>query len=151
MTNPAAHTTLEDARAALASPRALTPLVLCMGFIGASLRYALELAFPAQGGMPWATLIINLFGCFVLEMLNNFVGKRYNIPGPLVKSLGVGLVGAFTTISAFSTECINLVLSSQYALALLYVALTMALSFCAALAGHACANAMGRKAQGGRK
>lgn len=151
MGHPHEHITLESARAALADPRALTPLVLFMGFLGASLRYALELAFPAQGGLPWATLTINLFGCFVLEMLNNFIGKHYNIPGPLMKSLGVGLVGAFTTISAFSTECINLVLSSQYTLALLYVTLTMALSFCAALAGHACANAIGHNMQRGRK
>lgn len=157
MDRPTQHITLENAQAALANPRALTPLILFMGFLGASLRYALELAFPAQGGFPWATLIINLFGCFVLEMLNNFIGKQFNIPGPLIKSLGVGLVGAFTTISAFSTECINLVLDTQYALVLVYVAATLVLSFCAAYAGHLCASAVSerraarRPTQGGSK
>ena len=43
--------------AALRAPRALTPLVLLMGFLGASLRYLLESALPPQGGFPYATLI----------------------------------------------------------------------------------------------
>lgn len=85
---------------------ALTPLILVMGFIGASLRYLLECALPANGGFPAATLVINIFGCFVLELVNQYVGRRMHLPGALVKSLGVGLVGAFTTISAFSTECL---------------------------------------------
>lgn len=85
---------------------ALTPLILGRGFIGASLRYLLECALPANGGFPAATLVINIFGCFVLELVNQYVGRRMHLPGALVKSLGVGLVGAFTTISAFSTECL---------------------------------------------
>lgn len=50
--------------AALRAPRALTPLVLFMGFLGATLRYLLELALPSQGGVSYATLIVNVFGCF---------------------------------------------------------------------------------------
>ena len=73
-----------------------------MGFLGASLRYLLELAFPSQGGFPYATLIVNIFGCFTLEIINQYVGRRLHLPGPLVKSLGIGLVGAFTTLSAFN-------------------------------------------------
>lgn len=75
---------------------ALTPLILVMGFIGASLRYLLECSLPANGGFPAATLVINIFGCFVLELVNQYVGRRMHLPGALVKSLGVGLVGAFT-------------------------------------------------------
>ena len=40
---------------------ALTPLILFMGFIGATLRYLLELALPTKGGFPFATLSINIF------------------------------------------------------------------------------------------
>lgn len=143
MTNSTQHTAIHSAQHALESPRSLTPLILFMGFLGASLRYALELAIPAQGGFPWATLIINLFGCFVLEIINNYVGKYLNFPAPLVRSMGIGLVGAFTTIAAFSTECINLVLTQQYAEAFLYILCTMVLSFIASLIGHAVSNALG--------
>ena len=72
------------ARHALSDPHALTPLVLLMGFLGASLRYALEVALPAQGGFPAATLIVNIFGCFTLEIINQYVGRRTQLPAPLV-------------------------------------------------------------------
>lgn len=68
--------------AALRAPRALTPLVLFMGFLGATLRYLLELALPSQGGVPCATLIVNVFGCFTLEIINQYVGRRLHLPGP---------------------------------------------------------------------
>lgn len=99
---------------------ALTPLILVMGFIGASLRYLLECALPANGGFPAATLVINIFGCFVLELVNQYVGRRMHLPGALVKSLGVGLVGAFTTISAFSTECLAFLQAGEEPVGSLY-------------------------------
>lgn len=120
---------------ALRGPHALTPLVLFMGFIGASLRYLLELAFPAQGGFPLATLCVNIFGCFMLEIINQYVGRRLHLPGPLVKSLGVGLIGAFTTISAFSTECLAFLQNGAYGLAALYVSVTLFTTFLASLCG----------------
>ncbi len=107
-----------------------------MGCIGAALRYALEAALPANGGFPAATLIINIFGCFVLELVNSYIGRRMHLPGPLVKSLGVGLVGAFTTISAFSTECLTFIQSGEYGIWAAYIAATVVTTFLAALAGH---------------
>ncbi len=115
---------------------ALTPLILFMGFIGASLRYLLEAALPTEGGFPFATLSINIFGCFVLELINQYVGRRMHLPAALVKSLGVGLVGAFTTLSAFSTECLGFIHTGQIGLAALYIGITILTTFLASLAGH---------------
>ena len=73
------------ARHALSDPHALTPLVLLMGFLGASLRYALEVALPAQGDFPAATLIVNIFGLSLLcskSSTNMLVGER-SCPRPL--------------------------------------------------------------------
>ena len=53
-------------RQIIMQPTMLTPLVLAMGFIGASLRYALEILIPSNGGFPFATLIVNVIGCFLL-------------------------------------------------------------------------------------
>lgn len=123
-------------RRALRQPRMLTPLVLCMGFIGATLRYLLELALPTNGGLPFATLIVNIFGCFMLEIINQYVGRRLHLPMPVVKSLGLGLVGAFTTLSALSTENLAFIHAGDYGLSALYLALTIATTFVASLAGH---------------
>ena len=129
--------TAARAQALLRRRGALTPLILVMGFIGASLRYLLECAMPANGGFPLATLVINIFGCFVLELVNQYVGRRMHLPGALVKSLGVGLVGAFTTISAFSTECLAFLQAGEVGLWAAYITATLATTFLASLAGHA--------------
>lgn len=107
-----------------------------MGFIGALLRYSLEVALPAEGGFPWATLIINIFGCFVLELINRYVGRRLHLPAPLVKSLGIGLVGAFTTIAAFSTESLTFLQTGVFELFFAYLTATAIATFLATFAGH---------------
>ena len=111
-----------------------------MGFLGASLRYLLELALPSQGGFPYATLIVNIFGCFTLEIINQYVGRRLHLPGPLVKSLGIGLVGAFTTLSAFSTECLGFFRDGEVELAAAYIAITIFVTFIASLCGKIASN-----------
>ena len=111
-----------------------------MGFLGASLRYLLELALPSQGGFPYATLIVNLFGCFTLEIINQYVGRRLHLPGPLVKSLGIGFVGAFTTLSAFSTECLGFFSDGEVELAAAYIAITIFVTFIASLCGKIASN-----------
>lgn len=120
----------------LRKPGALTPLILLMGFIGASLRYVLETMFPANNGFPFSTLIVNIFGCFMLEIINQYVGRRLHLPPPLVKSLGVGLIGAFTTIAAFSTECLSFFHEGTFALACVYIVATIVTTFISALAGR---------------
>ena len=141
-TQPAEATLTARTSALLRRKGALTPLILFMGFIGATLRYLLELALPTEGGFPLATLSINLFGCFVLELVNRYVGRRMHLPKPLVKSVGVGLIGAFTTLSAFSTECVSFVLAGNYALAAGYIAITITTTFLASLAGHGVCRAL---------
>ena len=120
----------------------LTPLVLLMGFVGASLRYALEVVLPSNGGFPYATLIVNIIGCFLLEIINQFVGRRLHLPMPVVKSLGLGLVGAFTTLSALSTEGLSFLQAGAYGMFALYFALTITTTFVASLAGRATSRAL---------
>ena len=129
-------------RQIIMQPTMLTPLVLAMGFIGASLRYALEILIPSNGGFPFATLIVNVIGCFLLEIINHFVGRRLHLPAPLVKSLGLGLVGAFTTLSALSTENLGFLLEGNYGLSALSLALTIFTTFAASLAGRSAAQSL---------
>ena len=128
---------------ALRNPRSLTPLVLLMGFLGATLRYALEAALPAGGGFPVATLSVNIFGCFTLEIINQYVARRTKLPAPLVKSMGVGLIGAFTTIAALSTENLALLQQGRFGMFVLYLGITVFATFGAAYAGKRAADAMG--------
>lgn len=127
----------------LRSPRSLAPLVLVMGFLGATARYALEMLLPAQCGFPVATLAVNIFGCFTLEIINQFVARRTSLPAPLVKSMGIGLIGAFTTIAALSTENLALLQQGRFGMFALYLGITVFATFGAAYAGKRAADAMG--------
>ena len=139
-----AHTVDE----ALRNPHSLTPLVLVMGFVGAALRYLLEMALPAGGGFPVATLIVNIFGCFTLEIINQYVALRTKLPGPLVKSMGIGLIGAFTTVAAFSTESLSFLQGGNYLIFALYLGATAITTLAAAGAGKLVADKLGRRAEG---
>ncbi len=131
---------------ALCNPHSLTPLVLLMGFIGASLRYILEMLLPAGGGFPIATLAVNIFGCFVLEIINQHITQRSMLPAPLVRSMGIGLIGAFTTVAAFSTESLSFLQSGQYSIFMLYMAATVISTFFAACLGKLVADKLGQRA-----
>lgn len=106
-----------------------------MGFIGAIARYGLQIAFPSAD-FPFGTFFINLFGCFLLEITYNYLGRRMHLPRTLINGIGVGLLGAFTTLSAFSVDTIRLATEGAYLIAATNVIVTSLCCFASALAGH---------------
>jgi CrcB protein len=110
-------------------------LIALMGIIGALLRALIEMAFPSAG-FPAGTLIINITACFALEVVYNHLGRRIHLPKNLISAMGVGMLGAFGTLSAFSRESLALMMGGRYGLALGYIAASMFGCFLAALTGH---------------
>ncbi len=110
-------------------------LVAIMGFCGASCRYLLEVVFPTSG-LPVATLCINIVGCFVMEIVNLFLVRRTHAPRELARAVGIGFVGSFTTLAAFSTESISLIQAGELGLAAFYVLVTLVATVVATLAGR---------------
>lgn len=74
------------------------------GAAGSLLRHGISILIPAQHGFPWATLSVNLMGCFFLP----FVTEGKWIPPDMQKLFGTGLIGSFTTFSTFSVESMEL-------------------------------------------
>lgn len=79
------------------------------GFAGAALRdLAVEALPAAPDRLPWATLLVNLAGAFLLGVLMEVVAERAPAGDPTARVLrhlaGVGLLGAFTTYSTFALE-----------------------------------------------
>lgn len=120
----------------MATPAFLYGCVMVMGAIGATLRYLLSEVLP-EVPIPFGTLAINLFGCYVIYIIYRWFGRRTHLPHAVVRGMGVGLVGAFTTLSAFSTESLTFLQNGQYGLFTLYFALTMVGTFIASLLGWA--------------
>lgn len=78
------------------------------GMIGATLRYAISLLFMSSTGFPYATLIANLIGCFLLSFLLNNAYLKSKLSQVIYLALGTGMIGSFTTFSTFAVETIHL-------------------------------------------
>lgn len=124
----------KTARRIVAAPVFLYVCVLGFGAIGACARYGLIVLFPDQT-FPQSTLLINLFGCYVIYLIFQWFGRRMHLPHNIVRGMGIGLVGAFTTLSAFNIECLTMLQTGQYALFATYETITFFGTFAASLAG----------------
>jgi fluoride exporter len=96
------------------------------GALGALARWAVAEALPtAAGGWPWATLLVNLTGCFLLGVLVAVLAARPPEPAWVRPFLAVGVLGGYTTYSAFAVEVVDLVDDGAVALAAGYVVLSV--------------------------
>jgi CrcB protein len=101
-------------------------LVAMGGALGAVARYGVGLGAARWLGLafPWGTLAVNVIGGLAMGLLAAKVGPEQEA---LRLALGVGVLGGFTTFSAFSLETVRL-MEHQPGLAMLYVAASVALS-----------------------
>ncbi|MBL8558538.1 MAG: CrcB family protein [Hyphomonadaceae bacterium] len=111
-------------------------LVALGGALGASGRFGVNLLAPWGGtGVPWGTLAINAVGGLAMGLLFHFAADNR----PLLLFAGIGVLGGFTTFSAFSMETVRLMQRGDVATAAIYVVLSVILSVGAAFAGFAAA------------
>ncbi|NRA98446.1 MAG: CrcB family protein [Rhodobacteraceae bacterium] len=112
------------------------------GAIGASLRWAVGLTFLGQGwqGFPLAVLVVNVLGSFIMGVC--FVALSERELMHVAPFLMVGVLGGFTTFSAFSLETLVLIERGDWGMALGYVALSVALSVGGLVAGVAMTRAV---------
>jgi len=107
------------------------------GTLGALGRWGVGLALPhSHGGMPWATLVVNVTGAFAMGLLVAFLVDRpgaHRLARPFV---GVGLLGGWTTFSALAVEVIALYEGDRLALMVAYLAATFLLGTLAVGAGE---------------
>ena len=82
---------------------------------------------------PWGTLAVNLLGCLLMGMLAGWLGRGGGPEGARLL-LGAGLLGGFTTMSAFALDTVTL-WSREPATALVYAGLTIAGAIAGVAAG----------------
>ena len=129
---------VRSAGAEPAAPFSISTLaaVAVGGALGTLLRAALDAALPhAPTGFAAPTLLVNVLGAALLGALVGWSSPR--VPGWARAGLGTGLLGAFTTYSAFAVSVVQLAEGRSLAAAAATVALTLALGIGAAAAGLA--------------
>lgn len=99
-------------------------LVALGGAIGASLRYGAGLTF---GSGAQATLFVNVFGSLLMGLLTGWLSSRDPTgDAAIYLFFGVGILGAFTTFSAFSKETVHFFMNGDVLRGALYAMANMA-------------------------
>lgn len=109
------------------------------GAIGAGLRLLATQWFAAQGWAtyPWATLLINVTGSGLMGIVAGVMLMRPDVPPEMRIFLATGILGGYTTFSAFSLEVWQLLERGEAGMAIAYIAGSVLLSLAALLAGLA--------------
>ena len=110
-------------------------IVAAGGALGAVARYGIGRLLPA-GGWPWATLTVNGVGGLLMGLLAGWLALRAGAGQESLRLFAaVGLLGGFTTFSAFSLETVLMIERRQFAMAGGYVLASVALSVLALFIG----------------
>jgi CrcB protein len=87
------------------------------------------------GAWPWATLLVNLSGCLLLGLVLGLLVTRFPERTWLRPLLGTGVLGGFTTFSAFAVEAVGSLEAGAWLVAVGYVVASVLGGVAAAAAG----------------
>ncbi len=116
-------------------------LVAGGGAIGSLLRWWLSglVQRAAGGAFPWGTFAVNAAGSLAIGFLGALALERALVPPPFRLFAIVGVLGGFTTFSAFSYEALALLRDGQWTAAAGYALGSLGVGVLAAFAGYAAA------------
>jgi len=107
------------------------------GALGASCRYGIGVAADhfGSGQFPWGTFTVNVLGSFVLGILLSLMTFSWSPSAEMRAFLVVGVLGGFTTFSAYSLEVVLLMERDRLQLAAVFMLGSVALSVAGLFAG----------------
>ena len=94
--------------------------IACGGTLGATLRFLLT----SQIGL-YGVLIANILGCLLIGAVISYIAIKSSISHTTTLFITSGLLGGFTTFSAFSLETIQMIDTHKYLQATLYVTVSI--------------------------
>jgi len=96
--------------------------VMMGGAVGSLARYLVASAVGrfTHGAFPWGTLAVNIIGGFIMGVFVEMMALRWSVPQEIRLLLTTGLMGGFTTFSAFSLESASMIERGDWGLAGIY-------------------------------
>jgi fluoride exporter len=119
-------------------------IVFLGGGLGAALRHGVNISAARWlgTGFPYGTLFINVAGSLAMGLIAEYFALKGNLPQHLRLFLTTGILGGFTTFSAFSLEAALLYERGQVAGAAIYVIASVVLAIAGLFAGLAIVRAL---------
>ena len=91
------------------------------GALGAVGRYLVGLSLKTASGFPWATMSVNIFGSLLMGLVIGWLSRQNGGSDALRLFVAVGILGGFTTFSAFSMDLFTLLERRDIAATMLYL------------------------------
>lgn len=113
-------------------------LLLCLfGMAGTLTRYGMQGFVQQRSGpaFPYGTLSVNLAGCFLLGLIGEYALNHISIPVDWRIGITTGFFGAYTTFSTFAWETVHMLQDSEWAMAAIYVGVSVAVGVLLMLGG----------------
>jgi CrcB protein len=119
-------------------------IVFLGGGLGAALRHGINMSAARLlgTGFPYGTLFINVVGSLAMGLIAEYFALKGHLPQHWRLFLTTGILGGFTTFSAFSLEAALLYERGQVAGAAIYVVASVALAIAGLFAGLAIVRAI---------
>ncbi len=107
------------------------------GAIGTVARHLANVGFGRWlgAGFPWSTLFVNVVGGFLMGAVIEALALRFDGSLELRTFVATGILGGFTTFSAFSMDAVLMMQRGETAMAAVYIGASVVLSIMALLAG----------------
>jgi len=109
------------------------------GCLGSILRYLMVTEVGRHfhnNPFPYGTLAVNMIGCFVIAFIGELAAGRTFLTAEMRLFIFVGILGGFTTFSAFGYETFYFIKTSQFPLAFLNVSAQILLGLGAVMLGY---------------
>lgn len=117
-------------------PVAVVASISSGGALGAMTRKGLSVAVPhSPGGMPLATIGINISGCLLIGILMVLLDQAWREPRLLRPFLGVGILGGYTTFSTYAVDIQQAIAQGSPRMAAGYLGLTIVTTMLAVVVG----------------
>jgi CrcB protein len=112
-------------------------LVFIGGGLGASLRHTVNVGCARACGLnfPYGTFVINITGSLVMGLIAGYLAFKGEASQPWRLFIMTGILGGYTTFSAFSLDSVLLYERGELGLATLYVVGSVVLSIAGLVAG----------------
>lgn len=110
----------------------------CGGFIGAIFRYLISslMAYKISSTLPWATLVVNVIGAILMGYGTIYFQKSFAQNDLIASFFLIGILGAFTTFSAFSLETVQLIDQGRLFFAMLNILFNVVLCLLGIIVGR---------------
>jgi CrcB protein len=98
-------------------------------------RFAIASAIGARGGFPYGTMIVNISGAILIGLVSALLSAGKMTPS-VAQFWMVGVLGGYTTFSAFSLQSLELLQQSRFGAAMLYMLGSVVLCLAGVWAGQ---------------